>query len=190
MTWVHVGVGDTHRYLFAIADVQEPTQAEPLPARKAIYVTPLAPGYLASLPVDQQQNHWDAINALHGPQTSVSNSVSDLAGKYVTPMPPQSNSSSSAGRVQQSSRGNTRRQRGRGRQRDGGASRNGGGQRQGHQRGEAGHAGTQQSSDDQKGENRQGSAAQQSDAPQPQRNNARRRNRNKGNGNNGQKALA
>jgi hypothetical protein len=159
------------------ADVQEPAQTEPSDPPTPIYITPLPPGYLATLPTDQQQSHWDAINALHHPQASFSTGISDLSGKYITPMPPQNILNTSLTSNQQPSR-DKGRMGGQGGQRGKGASRAGRGQRQGGQTSEARDGGNQRSSTENNGDS-------QSDAPQPQRKQARRRNKPKGSNNSG-----
>ncbi len=161
------------------ADVQEPAQTEPSDPPTPIYITPLPPGYLATLPTDQQQSHWDAINALQHPQTSFSNGASDLSGKYITPMPPQDVLNNLPTRNQQPSRdkgkpggqGGQRGQKGKG-------SKAGKGQKQGGHPGEAKNGGNQRSSAEKNGDS-------QDDAPQPQRKQNKRNNRAKGRNNNG-----
>ena len=160
-----------------IADVQEPAQTEPSDPPTPIYITPLPPGYLATLPTDQQQSHWDAINALHHPQASFSTGMSDLSGKYITPMPPQNVLNTLPTRNQQPSR-DKGKSGGQGGQRGKGTSKAGKGQRQGGHLGEAKNGGNQRSSTEKNGDN-------QDDAPQPQRKQARRNNRPKGRNNSG-----
>ena len=160
------------------ADVQEPAQTEPSDPPTPIYITPLPPGYLATLPTDQQQSHWDAINALQHPQTSFSNGASDLSGKYITPMPPQDVLNNLPTRNQQPSRdkgkpGGQGGQRGKGK-----GSKAGKGQKQGGHPGEAKNGGNQRSSAEKNGDS-------QDDAPQPQRKQNKRNNRAKGRNNNG-----
>ena len=158
-----------------IADVQEdPAQTEPSDPPTPIYITPLPPGYLATLPTDQQQNHWDAINALHHPQASFSTGMSDLSGKYIPSMPPQDVLNTSPTRNQQPSR-DKGKSGGQGGQRGKGTSRAGKGQRQG---GQPRNGGNKKSSTEKNGDN-------QDDAPQPQRKQARRNNRHKGSNNSG-----
>ena len=160
-----------------IADVREPAQTEPSDPPKPIYITPLPLGYLATLPNNQQQSHWDAINALHHPQASFSTGVSDLSGKYITPMPPQNLLNTLPARNQQPSR-DKGKSGGQGGQRGKGTSRAGKGQKQGVQASEASNGGNQKSSTEKNGDN-------QEDAPQPQRKQARRNNRPKGRNNSG-----
>ncbi|DBA75991.1 TPA: hypothetical protein ACH3X2_008924 [Trebouxia sp. C0005] len=158
----------------SVSDVQKPAQTEPSDPPTPIYITPLPPGYLATLPTDQQQSHWDAINALHHPQASFSTGMSDLSGKYITPMPPQSVLNTLPTRNQQPSRDKG----GQGGQRGKGSSKAGKGQRQGGHPGEAKNGGNQRSSTEKNGDSRD-------DAPQPQRKQARRSNRPTGRNNSG-----
>ena len=137
----------------------------------------MPPGYLATLPTDQQQSHWDAISALHHPQASFTTGVSDLTGKYITPMPPQNLLNTLPARNQQPSR-DKGKSGGQGGQRGKGTSRAGKGQKQGVQASEASNGGNQKSSTEKNGDN-------QEDAPQPQRKQARRNNRPKGRNNTG-----
>lgn len=160
------------------ADVQQPAQTEPSDPPTPIYITPLPPGYLATLPTDQQQSHWDAINALHHPQASFSNGASDISGKYVTPVPPQDVLNSLPTRNQQPSRdkgkpGGQGGQRGKGK-----GSKAGKGQKQGGQPSQAKNGGNQRNSTEKNGDS-------QDDAPQPQRKQNKRNNRAKGRNNSG-----
>ena len=140
------------------ADVQDSSHAEPAPPKRIIYITPMPAGYLASLPADQQQAHWDSVNSLHDAQPLASNGVSDLAGKYVIPLPPQV---ASTHKSQQPNKGGGRLQRGQGRQR-------GGGNQRGGPRPAPRNGAHQRSDVDQKADSKQ------NDAPLPQRNQGRR----------------
>ncbi len=160
-----------------VADVQEPAQTEPSDPPTPIYIIPLPPGYLATLPSDQQQSHWDAVNALHHPQTSFSNGASDLSGMYITPMPPQDVLNNLPTRNQQPGR-DKGKPGGQGGQRGKGSSKAGKGQKQGGQQGVAKNGGNQRSSTEKTGDS-------QDDAPQPQRKQKRRNNRPKGRNNTG-----
>ncbi|DBA96002.1 TPA: hypothetical protein ACH3X1_001508 [Trebouxia sp. C0004] len=151
----------------SVSDVQEPAQTDPSDPPTPVYITPLPPGYLATLPTNQQQSYWGAINDLHHPQASSSSGVSDLSGKYITPMPPQNVLNTLPTRNQQPSRD----QGGQGGQRGNGTSKAGNRQKQGGHPGEARNGGNPKSSTEKKnGDN-------QDDAPQPQRKQARRINR-------------
>ena len=105
-----------------------PTHAKPPRPKQVIYITPFPPGHVASLPADQQQALQSSINALYDPQPLIAPGVSDVAGKYIIPLPAQTNSNRQTGEVQMPRRDQSRHQRGQGNQRGGGQQRNRGNQ--------------------------------------------------------------
>ena len=86
-----------------------PTHAEPLRPEQVIYITPYSPGHVASLPADQQQALQSSINALYDPQPVATHGVSYVAGKYIIPLPAQTNNNRHTCEVQLPRRVQSRR---------------------------------------------------------------------------------
>lgn len=64
---------------------------------------------MASLPADQQQALQSSINALYDPQPLATHGISHVAGKYIIPLPAQTNNNRHTGEVQLPRRVQSRR---------------------------------------------------------------------------------